>query len=221
MTQEIHSLDAADLNPTEMYLLLRDAVIPRPIAWVSSVDVDGRSNLAPYSFFNVCSNVPPVLGFAVGPRGKDKLTGALIEKDTLANIKATGELVVNIVPEELIEPMVRTATGLEPGEDEFAFAGLTQAPSEKVRPGRVLGAPVAFECRLFQIVEVGTHHWVMGEIVRIHIDERIYVGAYKGLNHRVDPLRVEALRPVGRLGRAYYTRLREIDTILRSDASND
>ena len=221
MSQTFRSLDSAELSPTEMYLLLRDSVIPRPIAWVSTVDSEGRSNLAPYSFFNVCSNVPPVLGFAVGPRGKDKVTGALLEKDTLANIRATGELVVNIVPEELMELMVKTSTGLAPGEDEFAFAGLSQLPSEKVRPARVLGAPVSFECRLYQIVEVGTHHWVMGEIVRIHVDERLYVGQYKGLNHRIDALRVESLRPVGRLGRAYYSRLREIDTILRTDASND
>ncbi len=221
MTQQIRSLDSAELTPTEMYLLLRDSVIPRPIAWVSTVDDAGRSNLAPYSFFNVCSNVPPVLGFAVGPRGKDQETGKLLEKDTLANIRATGEMVVNIVPEELRLPMVTTATSLAPGEDEFAFAGLSSAPSDKVRPGRVLGAPVAFECKLYQIVEVGTHNWVMGEIVRIHVDERIYIGAYKGLDHRVDPLRVAALRPVGRLGRAYYSLLRDVETILRTDASND
>ena len=217
----MRSLASTDLSPAEMYLLLRDAVIPRPIAWVATLDARGGSNLAPYSFFNVCSAEPPVLGFAVGPRGRDPATGALIEKDTLANIRATREMVVNIVPEEMLEPMVKTSTSLAPGEDEFAFAGLQPAPSEVVRPPRVLGAPFAFECTLYDIVVIGTHHWIMGEIVRTHVDERVYVGPYKGLDHRVDPLRVEALRPVGRLGRAHYVRLRELDTVLRTDGPND
>ncbi len=217
----MRTLAATDLTPGEMYLLLRDAVVPRPIAWVSTVDGEGRCNLAPYSFFNVCSNEPPVLGFAVGPRGRDPATGALVEKDTLANIRATRELVVNIVPEALLVPMVKTSTSLAPGEDEFAFAGLASAPCDIVRAPRVIGAPVAFECELYEIIVIGNHHWVMGEIVRVHLDERIYVGHYKGLDHRVDPLRVESLRPVGRLGRAYYTRLRDLETVLRTDGPND
>jgi flavin reductase (DIM6/NTAB) family NADH-FMN oxidoreductase RutF len=128
---------------------------------------------------------------------------------------------VNIVPESLAEPMVRTSTDLPPGESEFALAGLDEAPSLHVRPPRVAGAPVAFECRLHDIVPLGTYHWVMARIVHLHVDERAYLGTRKGVNHRIDLLRVQGLRPLGRLGRANYVRLREIETILRSDGPND
>jgi flavin reductase (DIM6/NTAB) family NADH-FMN oxidoreductase RutF len=215
----IRSLAASDLTPDEMYLLLRDSVMPRPIAWVSTVDAQGCSNLAPYSFFNVCSPEPPVLGFAVGPRGSP--TGAPQAKDTLANLRACPELVVNIVPEALAGPMVETSANLAPGESEFDFAGLTGVPSLHVRPARVAGVPVAYECRLHDIVAVGTHAWVMAEVIHVHVDERVYLGRHKGLDHRVDLTRVESLRPLGRLGRAYYVRLREIETIMRRDGPND
>jgi flavin reductase (DIM6/NTAB) family NADH-FMN oxidoreductase RutF len=216
----VRSLSATDLTADEMYLLLRDSVMPRPIAWVSTADAAGCSNLAPYSFFNVCSPLPPVLGFAVGPRDP-AIDAALPLKDTLANIRASGELVVNVVPESLAEQMVRTSTNLPPGDSEFDYAGLQQAPSLRVRPPRVAGVPVAFECRLHQIVEIGTHHWVMARVVHLHVDERVYLGERKGLNHRVDLTRLEAMRPIGRLGRAQYVRLRDFETLLRRDGAND
>ena len=212
------SLATADLGHDEMYLLLRDSIAPRPIAWVSSVDAQGRANLAPYSFFNVCSSSPPVIGFAVGPRAK---TAGAELKDTLENIRDTGEMVVSMVPETLLDEMVLTSDNLPPGVDEFAHAGLEQVAGESVRVPRVLGAPVAFECVTHQIVEIGTHHWVMGRVVRTHVDRRLYLGEYKGLEHRVDPMRVEALRPVGRLGRAWYVKIRDIQTVLRRDGPND
>jgi flavin reductase (DIM6/NTAB) family NADH-FMN oxidoreductase RutF len=214
------SLSATELTSAEMYLLLRDSVMPRPIAWVSTVDAAGCSNLAPYSFFNVCSPDPPVLGFAVGPRSEAP-DAKLARKDTLSNVVATGELVINVVPESLAEQMVRTSTDLEPGRSEFEFAGLQPAPSLRVRPPRVAGAPVAFECLLHQVVEIGTHHWVMARVVHVHVDERVYLGRQKGLNHRVDLTRLEALRPLGRLGRANYVRLRDIETLMRRDGTND
>lgn len=217
-TPKTISLATDDLKHDEMYLLLRDSITPRPIAWVSTVDTQGRANLAPYSFFNVCSAQPPVIGFAVGPRPK---TAGAEYKDTLQNIRDTGELVVNMVPEALLHEMVKTSDNLPPGEDEFAHAGLQPVPGESVRPPRVLGSPVAFECVLHQIVEVGNHHWVMGRVVRTHVDERLYLGEYKGMNHRVDPMKIESLRPVGRLGRAYYLRIRDIETVLRRDGPND
>ena len=217
----MRSLPSSALTGNEMYLLLRDSVLPRPIAWVSTVDAAGRSNLAPYSFFNVCSADPPVLGFSVGARGRDPASGQWLPKDTLANVRDTREMVVNIVPEALIDEMVRTSAGLQPGDSEFAFAGLSPAPSTAVRAPRVLGAPVAFECRLYGILEIGSSWWVMGEVVHVHVDERVYVGRHKGVNHRVDLTRIESLRPVGRLGRAQYVRLRQIETLLRPDGPND
>jgi flavin reductase (DIM6/NTAB) family NADH-FMN oxidoreductase RutF len=214
------SLSADALTPDEMYLLLRDSVLPRPIAWVSTCDTQGRSNLSPYSFFNVCSAEPPVVGFSVAGKGRDA-RGQPVPKDTLANIRATGEMVVNIVPESLMLPMVATATNLPPGESEFAFAALPEAPSTIVAPPRVAGAPVALECTVYSILEIGASWWVMGRVVHVHVDDRVYLGKHKGMDHRVDLLRDEAMRPVGRLGRALYVKLRDIETVLRQDGPND
>jgi len=214
------SLPADALTPDEMYLLLRDSVMPRPIAWVSTADAQGRSNLSPYSFFNVCSNDPPVVGFSVGGKGRDE-RGQPIPKDTLANIRSTGEMVVNIVPETMMLPMVATAAELPPGESEFDFAGRPSAPSTRVKPPRVAGAPVALECSVYSILEIGTSWWVMGRVIHVHVDERAYLGRLKGMDHRIDLLRDDATRPVGRLGRALYVRLRDIETVLRRDGTND
>jgi flavin reductase (DIM6/NTAB) family NADH-FMN oxidoreductase RutF len=213
-------VSAAALTPNEMYLLLRDAITPRPIAWVSTVDVAGRSNLAPYSFFNVCSPDPPIVGFSVGSAGRDE-RGQPRPKDTLLNIRATGEMVVNIVPESMMLPMVETSTGLPHGESEFEFAKLPEAPATTVRPPRVAGAPVAYECTVHSILELGGSWWVMAQVRHVHVDERVYVGRVKALNHRIDLLRDTAMRPVGRLGRALYCRIRDEETILRRDGPNE
>jgi flavin reductase (DIM6/NTAB) family NADH-FMN oxidoreductase RutF len=216
----VRSLPADALSADEMYLLLRDSVMPRPIAWVSTVDAAGAPNLSPYSFFNVCSSDPPVLGFSVGAKGRDA-RGQPMVKDTLANVRATGELVVNIVPEYLTRPMVLTSANLPPGDSEFAFAGLPPAPSSRVRPPRVAGAPVAFECTVYSVIEIGTSWWVMGRVVHVQVDERVYLGRLKGLDHRIDLLRAEGMRPVGRLGRALYAYLRDVEAIARPDGPND
>lgn len=210
----------ADLTPNEMYLLLRDAIVPRPIAWVSTIDPRGRSNLAPYSFFNVCSPSPPIVGFSVASTGRDE-RGQPKPKDTLVNIRANGEMVVNIVPESMMLPMVETSTGLPPGESEFAFAGLPEAPATTVTPPRVAGAPVAYECTVHSILELGTSWWVMGRVQHVHVDQRVYLGEVKGVRHRIDPLTVTGMRPVGRLGRALYARIRDEEVILRRDGPND
>lgn len=211
---------AAAVRPDEMYLLLRDAITPRPIAWVSTIDVQGTANLAPYSFFNVCSPDPPILGFSVGSAGRDA-RGAPKPKDTLVNVRANGEMVINIVPESMILPMVETSAALPPGDSEFAFAKLPEAPSTTVRPPRVAGAPVAYECTVHSILELGGSWWVMARVQHVHVDERVYLGKVKGLDHRIDLLRDPAMRPVGRLGRALYCRIRDEETILRRDGPND
>lgn len=143
---------------------LNAIVAPRPIGWISTVAADGTRNLAPYSFFNLLNYSPPLLGFS-----------SMGWKDTVANVEATGEFVWNLATRDLAEPM--NATSAATGEDEFALAGIEAAPSRLVRPARVAESPVAFECRLTQLIELqtkegrGLDQWlVIGEAVGIHID---------------------------------------------------
>lgn len=211
------SLSPADFSNEEMYFALRDVIIPRPIAWVSSIDAAGAVNLAPFSFFNVCSPNPPILGFSCGPRGEDRKSATWDAKDTWANIRATKEFVINIVPEQLAEPMVRTSDPLPPGASEFEHAGLTPVASTRVKPPRVAGVPVAYECVLHEGIALGRSTWVMGEVVQVHIDERCYLGEKRGYRHRVDVLQHTELRPYARLGSNLYARLREIETLQRRD----
>lgn len=212
-----HAIAADELHADDMYLLLRDAVMPRPIAWVSTIDAAGKTNLAPFSFFNVVSPNPPVLGFSVGPRNERRGSDEFELKDTLQNIREIGEFVVNIAPERFMDQMVRTSDPLPHGQSEFAHTNLVEVASTSIRPPRVAGAPVAFECTTYDIVYIGKSAWVMGLVRMIHVDAAAYVGT-KGENlHRIDVLRDTEMRPVGRLGRANYVRLREIETHLRKD----
>jgi len=211
------SLDAAEFNPSEMYVFLRDTVVPRPIAWVSTVSESGATNLAPFSFFNVVCPFPPVLGFSCGPRGDDHNAAAQDPKDTLINIQANREFVVNIVPGHLTEPMVKTSDPLAHDQSEFAHAGLVEVPSTKIRPPRVGGVPVAFECRLYDILDVGVNVWIMGTVVHIHVDPEAYIGTRGALKHRVDVMKRVEARPVGRLDRANYVQIREVEMHLRKE----
>ncbi|HXC54249.1 MAG TPA: flavin reductase family protein [Rhizomicrobium sp.] len=167
---------------------LNAIVAPRPIGWVSTVDAEGRRNLAPYSFFNAFNYRPPIVGFA-----------SIGRKDSLANAEATGEFVWNLATRPLAEAMNATSATLPHGVDEFEIGGLTPAPSRKVAPFRVLESPVNFECRVSQIVQLlaadGTkiETWVVfGEVVAVHIARELIVdGVYRS----------EAARPIARLGR--------------------
>ncbi len=194
---------AAGLTPTENYKLLSGSVVPRPIAWVSTVDAAGVRNLAPYSFFNAVSANPPVVCFC--PSAREEKDGLRATKDTLANVRATGEFVVNIVSEELAEQMNRTAAQLPPEADEFEAAGLTALPSVEIRAPRVAEAPVQMECRLQQIVEIGAlpggGSLVLGEVVRWHIRD----DAWREGMHVLP----EALRAVGRMAGSTYVRTRD------------
>ena len=148
---------------------------PRPIGWISTVDAEGRRNLAPYSFFNAFNYTPPIIGFA-----------STDWKDSVANIQATGEFVWNLVTERVADAMNKTSASVAHGIDEFALGGLTPVPSRKVRPERVLESPVNFECRLSQLIQLQSAAgeslptWlVLGEVVAVHIDaEFIHDGAY-------------------------------------------
>jgi flavin reductase (DIM6/NTAB) family NADH-FMN oxidoreductase RutF len=214
------SLSVDEFLPSEMYFLLRDSILPRPIAWVSTMNIDGISNIAPFSFFNVCCPSPPVLGFSCGPRGDDHNAKKHGVKDTLQNIRASGEFVVNVSPEGLFEQMVDSAQDMSHGISEFETLGIASAASDLVKPLRVANSPVSFECRVNAIVPLGSNHWVMGDVVKVHIQSAVYRGEREGKRHRVDLLDDPSTRPVGRLGRAFYSRLSDVMMRQRKDGPN-
>ena len=174
-------LDPADLAPRAVYLLLTSLVTPRPIAWVSTVAEDGTPNLAPHSYFNIASSAPPIVHFTS--------TGV---KDSLRNARATGEFVVSVCTEDLIEQVNLTGTDYPSDVSEFdAVAGLTREPSRLVAPPRVAESPVALECRLLETKTFGDSTVVFGEVVWAVVSEDV-------LLH--DRPEVTLLKPVSRLG---------------------
>ncbi|HQV63045.1 MAG TPA: flavin reductase family protein, partial [Anaerolineales bacterium] len=200
-----------EINPTTLphqsiYKILTGSVLPRPIGWISSIDLGGRPNLAPFSFFNaVCSNPPTVL-FCSSIRGSDGKT-----KDTLNNVRATGEFVVNIVTEELLQAMNASSIEAPSDFDEFDYAGLTLAPSVVVKPPRVAESPIHFECKLREIIEIGNEPGggsiVIGTIVHIHADDGVMIGE--------DKINLTALKPIGRLMGSGYCRVTDLIEIER------
>jgi flavin reductase (DIM6/NTAB) family NADH-FMN oxidoreductase RutF len=188
-------LAAGDWPARELYLLLTGLVVPRPIAWVSTVAADGTRNVAPHSYFNLVSHDPPHVGFSA--------TGV---RDTLTNVRASGEFVVNVVSADLVESMNLTATDFPPQEDEFDWAGLAAAPAARVAAPRVARARAHLECRLAQEVPVGSATLVIGEVVHVHVDPAVW------RDGRVDPV---LLDPVGRLAGTGYARLGEVFQLSR------
>lgn len=181
----------------EFYRILISAVAPRPIAWVSTLH-DGRLNLAPFSFFNVVSAKPPVLGFSPSLR---LIEGQAAPKDTLHNIRATGEFVVNVVTFAVAEAMNLTSGDYDSSVDEFALAKLALRPSQVVRPPQVAESPVSFECKVNRIIDFGNEppsgSLVLGDIVCVHLEESVLKAG------RLDP---DALDLVGRMGGTQYSR---------------
>jgi flavin reductase (DIM6/NTAB) family NADH-FMN oxidoreductase RutF len=191
-------LDPKTLKPESTYKLLIGCVVPRPIAWVSTVGADGVNNLAPFSFFmGVCGD-PPTIAFSSGPRAKD-------HKDTVRNAEHTGDFVVNIVDDDRAEAMNLTSGEYPPGVDEFALTGLTAGPGIKVRAPRVVEAPVSLECRVARVVPVGNgpHSLVLGEIVYFHVRDDVYDAA----TGRID---ITRLKPIGRLAGHQYSYIHDI-----------
>jgi flavin reductase (DIM6/NTAB) family NADH-FMN oxidoreductase RutF len=173
-------------------------VAPRPIGWISSLDPDGTPNLAPYSFFNAFADTPPLVGYA----SNGAKTGRDERKDTLANVRATGEFVANIVPFALRDAMNASSAPFPAGIDEFAAVGLEAAPSMVVAAPRVAAAPAALECRLWRVIDLpgASNHLVIGEVVGIHIDPAVVVAG------KVD---VTLYQPVARLGYRDYAAVGE------------
>lgn len=189
-------LDPESLSDRDRYGLMISVIAPRPIAWVSTLDAAGRPNLAPFSFFTGITARPPTVCFAP-VRHRDGR-----KKDTLANIEATREFVVNVATEATAERMVATSAELPPGESEFVHAGLTPAPSARVRPPRVAESPVSLECALDRIVTISEGplggSLVIGRIVHARIDDAVWKDGR--VSHR-------DLKPVGRLGGSWYARV--------------
>jgi flavin reductase (DIM6/NTAB) family NADH-FMN oxidoreductase RutF len=187
--------DFEKIGPQNAYKLVVSTVVPRPIAWVVTQDAAGLVNVAPYSFFNAFSDDPVVIGIGCGPRPEGTA------KDTLANIRATGQFVVNLVPFEHVQRMNVTAVEFTPEVDEMAEAGLTPLPSARVAPPRIAESPVALECETFQLVPAGRHTIVLGRVLAAHIRDDCVLDAGKC---HVDTPR---LGLVGRMhGRGWYVR---------------
>jgi flavin reductase (DIM6/NTAB) family NADH-FMN oxidoreductase RutF len=181
--------DPKSMSNRDVYSLFMGIVTPRPIAWVSTVDVRGIHNLAPFSTYTLMSSTPAVLGFGVGAYRDGK------KKDTIRNIEATKEFVINIVTEELAEAMNVTSAPFPPEVSEFERAGLTPVPSELVIAARVGESPVCMECRMLQILRFGkepiANSFVIGEVVLVHVNDLFW---------NLEGLDYARLKTVGRMG---------------------
>ena len=202
----VTSAARTDFDPDELghgrfYRLLTSVVVPRPIAWVSSRSATGVDNLAPHSFFTVAAVSPPVVQFTSVGR-----------KDTLTNVEATGEFVVCLTPEALFEQVNATGTDFDAGVSEFDAVGLEREPSLRVAPPRVAASPVALECRLRQVIEIGNSFVVLGDVVHAAVDPAVL--GEDGLAV------IGRLAPLSRLGRDEWGTtppVREISRIRAAD----
>jgi len=190
-------IDASGLDAATAHDLLKGCVVPRPVAWVTTVGERGVVNAAPYSCFTFLATEPPMVCFCVEPRPDGR------PKDTLRNLQATGDFVVNVVDEDLAEAMNRTAEDLPPDVSELEAVGLAAAPGERVRSPRIARCPVSLECRVRQVLELGRsrHRLVIGEVLLFHVRDELY---------RDGQIDVRRLRAVGRLAGNLYARQRDV-----------
>ena len=191
-------LDPSVMPQQSVYKLLIGCVVPRPIAWVSTVSAEGIYNLAPFSFFMGVCNDPPTIAFSSSRREGNK-------KDTVTNIEHTGDFVVNVVDDPLAEHMNLTSGEYPPEVDEFVLTGLTSAPGVKVRAPRLIEAPISLECRVDRMISVGRgpNSLVIGEIMYFHVRDELYDPS----TGRID---MHELRPVGRLAGNLYSHIHDI-----------
>jgi flavin reductase (DIM6/NTAB) family NADH-FMN oxidoreductase RutF len=192
------TIQPKDLSTPELQALLQGAVAPRPIAFVSSISGAGAVNLSPFSFFNLFSANPPILVFSPSRRVRDKST-----KHTLENVLEVPEVVIHVVGHSLVEQMSLASTEYGKGVNEFVKAGLTEVSSNLVSPPRVKEAPLAFECRVNQVISLGEEggagNLVICEVLQIHLDEKILDSS-----GAIAPLKLD---PVARLGGNWYTKI--------------
>ena len=202
--------DCENTTNENVYKLLVATIVPRPIAWVTTQDVDGTLNAAPFSFFNAMSGNPPVVAIGIGGRAPGDV------KDTGGNIRRTGQFVVNLVSNALAEQMNITAIDFGKNVNELAEAGLAVAPSSKVKPPRIAQSPVAFECERLVIVEVGVDRAViLGKVVAIHVADEYVIDAAKCY---VDTPKLDL---IGRMhGRGWYARTTDRFDMPRIDVAD-
>jgi flavin reductase (DIM6/NTAB) family NADH-FMN oxidoreductase RutF len=186
----------SEAGPANVYKLMVGAIVPRPIAFVSTISLAGVRNLAPFSFFTACSANPPVVCFAPMVRASDGK-----QKDTLHNVRETGEFVVNIVSEDFAEKMNICSAEFPPEIDEWEKSGLTPEASDCVKPPRVAESRFHMECRLVDIISVSKQplggNLVLGEVLRFHVADELFEA------YRIDP---DKLRAIGRMGGPTYAR---------------
>ena len=192
------NIEPASLSALQSYHLLTSITVPRPIAFVSTISADGIFNLAPFSFYTPICVKPPILCFSVGRRRGQK-------KDTIRNIEATKQFVVNVVSESLCHAVNQTSGNYPPEIDEFAVSGLTPEDSKLVKPPRVAEALASMECRLLEVQEFGDGPYsvslVVGEVVNYYLGDNVYRG---------DCVDHDLLQAVGRMGRDSYCRTRDV-----------
>ncbi len=201
--------DPSELDRPTLNALVNGLVAPRPIAWVSTVSAAGRPNLAPFSFFNAFSFNPPTV--AIGPGSRNG-----VNKDTLRNVRETGEFTVSVVTEDLATLANATSGEFGPEIDEWEAFGIAGAASAVVAPRRVAASPAAFECRVLQVVELGTaalrsNSLVLGRVVRIHVDDAVLDGTRP---------RPDALKLVGRMGGDDWVRTTDRFVLRRPDGKD-
>jgi flavin reductase (DIM6/NTAB) family NADH-FMN oxidoreductase RutF len=196
-------IDPASLASRDVSHLMNGIVVPRPIAWVSTTDVRGNRNLAPHSYFNAVSCEPPIVQFTSTHSSPHDAAG---HKDTLRNVGATGEFVVNIVSEELLAAMNATAIDSPPGVDEFRIAGLEATPSARVRPPRVTRCKISLECRVRMLLPIGDATMVFGDVLLVHVRDDVWADGR---------VRYDELKAVGRLGGSNYAPFRGLLTLRR------
>jgi flavin reductase (DIM6/NTAB) family NADH-FMN oxidoreductase RutF len=192
------TFDVAEIGHQQSYRLAIGSIVPRPIAWVSSMGADGVANLAPFSFFSLVSHYPPMVSISVGERARNM-------KDTARNIEATKGYVIHTVVDGWEDQMNASSADFAPDEDEFAAIGLETIPADLVDAPRIANAPVAMECRFEQMLELGDEwktHLVIGRVLRWHVREDVMLD-----DKYIDP---QKLAPVGRLGGPRYCRTHDI-----------
>ena len=191
------TIDPANTPQKDLHQFILGTVAPRPIAFVSTIDENGVPNLAPYSFFNAFSSNPPIVVFSSNRRASDNST-----KDTLHNIKATGECVINAVNYSMVRQMAVASVDFPAEVSEFDKTGLTPVPSDLVKAFRVAESPAHMECKVKDIITLGDKggagHLIICEVVRMHIAEHVLTD-----RNRIDPDKMDLM---GRMGRAYYVR---------------
>lgn len=194
------SIDPKEIPVGTLHGYLLGAVSPRPICFASTVDSEGKVNLSPYSFFNVFSANPPIMIFSPARRVRDNTT-----KHTLENILETKEVVINIVSHAMVQQMSLSSTEYAKGVNEFTKAGFTEMPSNIVKPPRVKEAPVQFECKVNEVIGLGSEggagNLVICEVVKVHMHEEIL-----DADGKIDPFKIDT---VARMGGNWYSRAKE------------